>query len=151
MTEEYIDRNRLSLIPAFTRSVDTHSTMGKTGSPTADGPSISTILHSLDDSKCRAIISALERPCSATELCETCDLPRSTVYRKLERLSEADLIRKYTEIRSDGPNATLYERDFTAIRVGIDDAAEFTVTVERPESDATDKMATFWSEMKKES
>nr|WP_323174646.1 hypothetical protein [Natrialba sp. PRR66] len=44
----------------------------------------------------------------------------------------------------------MYERDFTDISITIDDD-EFTVSVERPKEDAEDRMATFWSEMKKES
>ncbi|ELZ00734.1 bacterial regulatory protein, arsr family [Natrialba aegyptia DSM 13077] len=89
-------------------------------------------------------------PKSATELCKDCDLPSSTTYRKLKRLREAALVKEYTEVRRDGPNATLYERDFTDISISIDDD-EFTVSVERPKEDAEDRMATFWSEMKKES
>jgi hypothetical protein len=73
------------------------------------------------------------------------------VYRKLERLRDAALVKEYTEVRRDGPNATLYERDFTDISISINDAEEFTISIERPNEDAEDRMATFWSEMKKES
>ncbi|ELY24485.1 hypothetical protein C500_18695 [Natrialba magadii ATCC 43099] len=73
------------------------------------------------------------------------------MYRKLELLRDADLVKEYTEVRRDGPNVTLYERNFTNISVGIDEADEFTLEIDRPEESPEDRLATFWSEMKKES
>nr|WP_049914948.1 helix-turn-helix domain-containing protein [Natrialba taiwanensis] len=150
MTEEFIDPNRLSLIPSRSNATRTATDMVQGPSEDDDGSSVSAVLQSLEDSKCRAILTALCEPKSATKLCKDCDLPSSTTYRKLNRLREAALVKEYTEVRRDGPNATLYERDFTDISISIDDD-EFTVSVERPKEDAEDRMATFWSEMKKES
>ena len=73
------------------------------------------------------------------------------MYRKLELLRESALVKEYTEVRRDGPNVTLYERDFSEISIGIDDTGEFSMTVTRPETDAEDRLATFWSAMKEES
>ncbi|WP_248517932.1 winged helix-turn-helix domain-containing protein [Salinarchaeum laminariae] len=149
MTEDFIDPNRLSLVP---RSNAAHTTnVVQESSADEYSPPLSAVLQSLEDSKCRAILTTLREPKSAAELCDECDLPSSTAYRKLERLREAALVKEYTEVRRDGPNATLYERDFTDISISIDDADEFTVSVDRPDEDAEDRMATFWSEMKKES
>ncbi len=147
MTEEYIDPNRLSLIPSRVRRTATD--VGER-SATDDSPAVSAVLQSLEDDKCRAILTALREPKSATELCDECELASSTVYRKLDRLRDAELVREYTEVRRDGPNATLYERDFTDISISIDDADEFTISIDRPNRNADDRMATFWSEMKKE-
>ncbi|WP_323192163.1 helix-turn-helix domain-containing protein [Halostella sp. PRR32] len=150
MTEEFIDPNRLSLIPSRSNATRTATDMVQGPSTDDADPPVSVVLQSLEDSKCRAILTTLTEPKSATTLCNECGLPSSTVYRKLERLREAALVKEYTEVRRDGPNATLYERDFTDISISIDDD-EFTVSVERPDEDAEDRMATFWSEMKKES
>jgi DNA-binding transcriptional ArsR family regulator len=117
----------------------------------SDGTPLPTVLQSLDDGKCRAILTLLDRPKSANELCEECSLSSSTVYRKLELLRESALVREYTEVRRDGPNVTLYERDFSEISIGIDDTGEFSMTVTRPETDPEDRLATFWSAMKEES
>ncbi|AFK20180.1 putative transcriptional regulator, ArsR family [Haloferax mediterranei ATCC 33500] len=125
--------------------------MAHVSSDDLDGPVLPIVLQSLDDSNCRAILSQLDSPMSASELCEECDLSSSTVYRKLELLRDSALVREYTEVRRDGPNVTLYERDFTEVTIGIDDTGEFSLTVARPETDAEDRLATFWSAMKEES
>lgn len=149
MTEKNVEWERLSLISSRIQTTDAE-TVRSTPDDTDSFPDLPTVLDSLEDEKCRTILVALDSPTSATELCESCEMASSTVYRKLERLGEAKLIREYTEIRRNGPNATLYERDFTRITIDIDDG-EFSLSVDRPETDATDRMATFWSEMKEES
>lgn len=151
MTEEFINPNRLSLIPSPSDATQSAAGIGQDRSSAADGPPVSAVLTSLEDAKCRALLTALDEPKSANTLCDDCDLPSSTVYRKLQLLRDAALVKEYTEVRRDGPNATLYERDFTAISIRIDDADEFTVSVERPAEDAESRMASFWSEMKEES
>jgi DNA-binding transcriptional ArsR family regulator len=150
MSDGNINSNRLSLIPLPTGST-VSTEMARWSSDASDEPALSAVLQSLDDSKCRAILALLSSPKSASELCDECDLPSSTVYRKLELLRESALVREYTEVRRDGPNATLYERDFTDISISIDDSDEFTIDIDRPEEDAEDRLATFWTEMKKES
>ncbi|WP_128477551.1 winged helix-turn-helix domain-containing protein [Halorussus pelagicus] len=149
MAGNYIDPSRLSLVPTRSNSARTAET---TAERSGDGdPPVSTVLQSLEDDKCRELLVALDEPKSANELCEECGLASSTAYRKLDRLREAALVREYTEVRRDGPNATLYERDFTEVAVTIDDDDEFSVSIDRPGDDPEDRMATFWSEMKRES
>ena len=150
MSEQHVDSNRLSLIPSKTHSTDTATHMAQWSSDESDGSALPTVLQSLDDSKCRAILTLLDGPKSASELEEECELSSSTVYRKLELLRESGLVREYTDVRRDGPNVTRYERDFTDISITITDN-EFTMRVDRPEQDAEDKLATFWSAMKEES
>ncbi|ELY49323.1 winged helix-turn-helix domain-containing protein [Natronolimnohabitans innermongolicus] len=115
-----------------------------------DEADVSTVLRSLDDDKCRVILQSLHEPKSANTLREECGFPKSTLYRKLELLREANLVKEYTEVRRDGPNVTLYERHFSNISIGIDDSDEFTLDIDRPEESPEDRLATFWSEMKKE-
>lgn len=154
MGEEHIDWNRLSIVPSDgdvagrQHSVD-HGTVAD--DEQRQEPALPDVLRSLEDAKCRTILTRLGTPKSATELCETCDMSRSTVYRKLELLREAALVREYTEVRRDGPNSTLYERDVTNISIGIDDNDEFELVVDRPKERPEDRIATFWSEMKRES
>ncbi|WP_247729259.1 winged helix-turn-helix domain-containing protein [Halovivax limisalsi] len=118
----------------------------------ADGePSLEAVLASLEDRDSRRLLALLDSPKSAADLRAETELPRSTLYRKLDGLREADLVREYTEIRRDGPNATLYERDVTGITIEIDDDDEFELEVRRPPAEATDRMAAFWAGMKSES
>jgi DNA-binding transcriptional ArsR family regulator len=151
MSEKHVDWNRLSLIPSNPTSTDSSTKMVRWSSDEHDGPALSAVLGSLDDNKCRKILKTLHEPKSANEICDECDLASSTVYRKLELLRESELVREYTEVRRDGPNATLYERHFTNISIEIGDSGEFIISIDRPEEEAEDRLATFWSEMKKES
>ncbi|NHN42855.1 helix-turn-helix transcriptional regulator [Halorubellus sp. JP-L1] len=150
MTEEYVDRTRLSLVPSRSNETRTATDVDRESSTDDDDPPVSAVLRSLDDDKCRAILATLDEPKSATELCDECDLSSSTVYRKLERLRDAALVKEYTEVRSDGPNATLYERHFTDVSISID-GDEFAVSIDRPAEDPEERLATFWSEMRRES
>jgi predicted transcriptional regulator len=124
--------------------------MDRFSSDSLEEPVLSTVLQSLDDEKCRTILAQLDEPKAASDLCEECGLSSSTVYRKLELLRESMLVCEYTEVRRDGPNATLYERDFTDISISVS-GDEFSIEVSRPEADPADRMATFWSAMKEES
>ncbi|OIB58021.1 winged helix-turn-helix domain-containing protein [Natrialba sp. SSL1] len=156
MTKKHVSWDRLCLIPAAndkeTAAFDMdHESSSADDTPDEEQPPVETVLQTLDDDTCRQILTALDEPKAATALCEECDVPSSTMYRKLDLLREAALVEEYTEVRRDGPNATLYERNFTTIAVGIDDADEFTVQVKRPAEQPEDRMATFWTEMKRES
>ena len=150
MTEQNVDPNRLSLIPSKNSFRNSSPEMDRWSSEELDEPGLPTVLKSLDDDKCRTILTLLAEPKSASELCEECGLSSSTVYRKLDLLRESMLVREYTEVRRDGPNVTLYERDFTDISISVTDD-EFTIEVSRPKEDPEDRMATFWSAMKEES
>ena len=150
MTEDHVDWNPLCLIPSKRAASESTLRSNRVSSVDDDSPPVDIVLQSLDDSKCRTILGLLTDPKSASDLCGECELPSSTVYRKLELLREAALVKEYTEVRRDGPNATLYERDFTDISISVTDE-EFTVDISRPETDAEDSMATFWAAMKEES
>ena len=58
-----------------------------------DDPDLETVVGTLDDEDCRNIVRQLDEPRTASELVERCDIPRSTLYRKLDRLSEATIVR----------------------------------------------------------
>ncbi|MFC3958574.1 winged helix-turn-helix domain-containing protein [Halovivax cerinus] len=134
----------------FTDSRQEDTARPMTGGPdeTDRTPSLEAVLTTIEDADCRTLLASLDRPKSAAELRQECGLPRSTVYRKLDRLADAALVSEYTEIRRDGPNATLYERDVTAISIEIDDEDEFDLQIECPPADPTDRMAAFWAGMK---
>lgn len=150
MTEQNVNPNRLSLIPSKNSFRNSSTEMERWSSEELGEPDLPTVLKSLDDDKCRTILTLLTEPKSASELCEECGLSSSTVYRKLDLLRESMLVREYTEVRRDGPNVTLYERDFTDISISVTDD-EFTIEVSRPKEDPEDRMATFWSAMKEDS
>lgn len=54
-------------------------------------PDFQTVFDVLANEQCRTMLKNLNRPKTAGELTSTCDLPRSTVYRKLEQMVDAGL------------------------------------------------------------
>lgn len=149
MSDQNVNSNRLSLIPAELFARSTSAAEDSQPSEDTDGPTLDAVLNALDDDTCRVLLAALDEPKSAAELGEECNVSSSTVYRKLTVLRESLLVREYTEVRRDGPNATLYERDFTDVSISVTDD-EFSLSVSRPEHDTEDRMATFWSAMREE-
>ncbi|AFZ72301.1 ArsR/SmtB family transcription factor [Natronobacterium gregoryi] len=73
---------------------------------TADLPSV---LAALEDDACRTILEATsEEALTATELSDQCDIPSSTAYRKVEKLTEAGLVEEKVRINTSGKHATEY-------------------------------------------
>lgn len=112
-----------------------------------DSPSLQDILDALDDADCRAIIRQTTQPMTASELIDACDIPKSTVYRKLERLSDASLVREQHTINPGGGRTTKYERDFNDVMISMDDDDDFSVRIERPPRNTDERLADIWSKM----
>lgn len=88
---------------------------GMEGSEASDG-----LLDVLGDSESRALLVALRRESqSAKELGETADLSLPTVYRRLDRLGEFDLVTSTTEVRADGSHYRQYECAFDQTTVSL--------------------------------
>ena len=115
-----------------------------------DAPDLQDVLDALDDPDCRAIITELEAPMTASELSDAADVPLSTTYRKLDLLTEASLLAEMTEIRSDGQHTTRYEIDFDEVRIALDEDRSFDVGIARPERSPDEQLAAMWSEVRKE-
>lgn len=115
-----------------------------------DGPELGAVLDALEDDDCRTIIEHLEEPMTAAELAEETEIPSSTMYRKLELLSEAALIHEGTEIRPDGHHASVYLTDFDEVRVQLDADRSLDVTVEREERDADERLSAMWRAVRRE-
>lgn len=113
-------------------------------------PTAADICSALDDPDCREIIRNLEEPKTAAELTDRCDIPQSTLYRKLELLTEATLLEESTEIRRDGHHASKYSVAFEDITVSLDENRELAVEIERPARTADERLADLWSEVRKE-
>jgi DNA-binding transcriptional ArsR family regulator len=82
---------------------------------------VDDLLGALDDAGCRAMLDATgEQALSARELSERCDLPLSTTYRKLDRLTEAGLLAERTRVSEDGRHASEYVRRVRGVRLSLD-------------------------------
>ena len=113
-------------------------------------PSAEEICAALDDPDCREIIRNLEEPMTAAELIDRCEIPQSTLYRKLELLTESTLLEESTEIRRDGHHASKYAIAFEEITLSLDEDRHLAVQIERPARTADERLAELWSEVRKE-
>lgn len=120
--------------------------------PFADqkGPDFETVLDALDDENCRAIVEALDEPMTASEISEVSGVPLSTCYRKIELLTEASLLAEGVEVRPDGQHASRYAIDFEEVVVMLDEDREFDVDIAHRARSADQRLATLWSEVRKE-
>ena len=115
-------------------------------------PAVDDVLDALADEAARRILSALSEPKTASQLSEECDVPLSTTYRKLEKLTDASLLDESTEIRRDGQHTTQYDVAFEAVSVSIDEerGRELVVELDRPERTRDERLADLWSELREE-
>lgn len=100
---------------------------------------IHSLLDALADADCRAILDATsDKVLTASEIAETCDLPLSTTYRKLDILTEAGLLEERTRIRRSGKHASEYARLVDDVVVPLSPRGETQVRVsQRTNADRT--------------
>ncbi|MFB6073874.1 MAG: helix-turn-helix domain-containing protein [Haloarculaceae archaeon] len=95
------------------------------------------ILELLADGTARSILCAVDEPMTAKELAADCELPLSTVYRKLEELSATPLLRETTRVRECGKHPQQFQRRFDALQVDVPVGSRTGVVVSiRPRSGA---------------
>ena len=121
--------------------------MVRDSAPSEDTPSLQDVLNALDDADCQTILREITEPMTANELIDACDIPKSTLYRKLDRLSTASLVREQDKINPEGGRITLYKRDFDDVTISMDEEDNFSVTVERPPRKADERLEDIWSKM----
>ena len=92
-------------------------------------PDVQTVADALADPDCRRILSALGSPATTKEVADRCDLSRTTAYRKLGTLREADLVAERIDVRHDGNHPREYVRDVAGVVVSYEEGGEFAVEV----------------------
>lgn len=119
--------------------------------PLADAltPDPGSVFGVLNDDDCQRMVERMDRPMTADEIGDECELPRSTVYRKLERLVEANLAEK----RLHPGEAATYRLTFDRVVLSVEDAGdelELSVEVKEGTETAADQLAELWSEVRAE-
>ncbi|RDI70085.1 winged helix-turn-helix domain-containing protein [Halopelagius longus] len=119
--------------------------------PLADAlaPDPGSVFGVLNDDDCQRMVERMDRPMTADEICDECELPRSTVYRKLERLVEANLAEK----RLHAGEAATYRLTFDRVVLAVEEEADglaLNVRVEEGAETAADQLADLWSEVRAE-
>ncbi|TKR25072.1 winged helix-turn-helix domain-containing protein [Natronomonas salsuginis] len=121
--------------------------MGDNSVSSEDTPTLQDVLDALDDPECRAILRETLEPMTANELIDACDIPKSTLYRKLELLRSASLLEEWDTINPGGGRVTHYERSFDDVTISMNDTGEFSVRVERPPQSTDERLVDIWSMM----
>ncbi|MFC7059879.1 winged helix-turn-helix domain-containing protein [Halovenus salina] len=121
--------------------------MGDNSLPSGDTPELQDVLDALDDPDCRAILRETTEPMTANELVTACDIPRSTLYRKLELLSSASLVVEQETINPGGGRVTHYKQSFDDVIITMDDTGEFSVSIGEQQQSTDERLADIWSKM----
>lgn len=124
--------------------------MGRGSPPSDDEPDAVSILEALNDEDCREIVKVLSEPMTAEEVSEATDIPLSTTYRKLDRLTAASLIEEGVEVRSDGQHVSRYLLVFDEVTFTLSDEQDLDVELSRESLTAEQRLAALWSEVRKE-
>jgi predicted transcriptional regulator len=105
-----------------------------------------TVVGLLDDEYARHILTATSKePMTVPELSERSEAAESTLYRRVEQLTEAELVTEQTRVRSDGHHDTVYAATLTDCHVTLRDG-QFEVELERTDRDAADRLHRLWRE-----
>jgi predicted transcriptional regulator len=105
----------------------------------SDDSDLDDVVDLLDDEYARAILRATSvQPLSADELSEQCDMSPPTVYRRLDRLQEQDLVAAQQQLDPDGHHYEVYAARLSRVTIDLD-RGEFDLDVERTEQDAADR------------
>ncbi|KOX96264.1 MULTISPECIES: helix-turn-helix domain-containing protein [Halorubrum] len=106
--------------------------MSDAGSKRDESGTVRRLLDALSEETNRTILSELDEPTSVAELVDACDIPMSTVYRRLDTLEEMDLVTEHVAIDAEKGRYRLYERNVRRVTITVDDDGRLGTRVERP-------------------
>lgn len=97
---------------------------------------VQALATALDDEGCREILQVTaDEYWTASEIADECDMALSTTYRKLDLLTEANLLTERTNIHRSGNHATAYTQQLDSLQVDISGDAGVEVTIAYQDAD----------------
>lgn len=94
------------------------------------------IFVALGDEGCRCILRCLlDGPRTVKEMSERCSMSTSTVYRKMNALREASLVRKHTKVSTEGKHASEYAVCVDRVAIDITRSGDEVSTSTESETD----------------
>lgn len=109
---------------------------------------LSTVLAVLDDDYARQILTETSvEPMSASTLSERCDASLPTIYRRLDRLEECQLVNEETELAPDGNHYSIYSANLDRLELSLEDGS-FELELSYREEDVADKFTRMWEGMR---
>lgn len=101
----------------------------------------------LDDEFAREILARTStEPMTVTELSDRMEADDSTLYRRVERLEDAELLVEQSRIRSDGHHDTVYAPALEHVQISLADG-EFSIRIDRQTEDAADRLQRLWGDL----
>ena len=98
-----------------------------------------TVGELLEDEYARSILAETSRePLSAQELVDRCDASPPTVYRRVNRLQELDMLDEEQTLDPDGHHYRQFSARLERVTIELQDG-EYTVSVDRTEEDAVER------------
>ncbi|MFB6201485.1 MAG: helix-turn-helix domain-containing protein [Halorhabdus sp.] len=116
----------------------------------SEDPDGESILSLLDDDYAREILTATSaQPMSADQLTERCDASDSTIYRRVDRLKEHDLLEEQTQFDPDGHHYSVYVSRLESVNVTFeDDACRVELQRRSPTGeDPADRFTRMWQDL----
>lgn len=109
---------------------------------------LDTVAGILEDQYSREILAAASRePIAARELATTVSADPSTVYRRLDRLEEFDLVTSHIRPTTSGHHYSVYRTRLQRVTVELD-AGEYHITIERVSRDPADRLTNLFEEIR---
>ena len=115
-----------------------------------EGHELYSVLAALTDDDCRAIVESLSSPMSAQEISDTCDIPLSTTYRKVNMLAEADLVEERIDVRRGSKHTKRYEPNFESVNISLTDEGKLSIDIDTGESEPDQRLGRAWGELRQE-
>jgi DNA-binding transcriptional ArsR family regulator len=108
------------------------------------------LLALLEDEYARAILAATSaKPMPVDTLSDRCDASESTIYRRVDRLKEHDLVEEQTEFDPGGHHYSVYASRLRGVNVTFEDG-EWAVELDRrpaSEEDVADRFTRMWQDL----
>lgn len=112
-----------------------------------DEPDFETVVELLDDEFAREILALTSsEPMTVAEISDRSDAAASTLYRRVGRLQEAELLVEQSRIRSDGHHDTVYAATLEYVQISLVDG-EFSMTIDRQAEDASERLRRLWRDL----
>ncbi|MCL9815242.1 winged helix-turn-helix domain-containing protein [Natranaeroarchaeum aerophilus] len=105
------------------------------------------LLAILDDEYARSIlIETSKEPMGAETLAERCDASPPTIYRRIDRLDEHDLLESQQQLDPDGHHYKTYAARLERVAVEIEDG-EMEIDIHRRDEDPADRFTRLYEEL----
>jgi len=88
--------------------------------------SIERLLNALSAETTREILTTLSEPMTVAELVAECDISSSTVYRRLNLLSDIGVVEEQIVVNDDGEQCSRYERNVERFSVSVGEDGRLT-------------------------